>query len=179
MKIQSFTDLNVWREGHYIMNISIIVAIAGSKRVIGRKGGMPWQIPEELKRFKEITTGHPIIMGRKTFESIGRPLPGRTNIVVTRDLEYNPSGVVVLHSLGEAIDQAKKEIGSEEIFIIGGGEIYKQVLPQTDKIYLTYIDKEIEGDTYFPDYSDFKQTSESDWQEHEGTRYKFLELDKS
>jgi len=165
--------------------ISIIVAVAGKKRVIGKEGGTPWYIPEELKRFKEITMGHPIIMGRKTHESIGRALPGRTNIVVTHERDYQAEGCLVVNSLDEAINVAKREMLKQvqhdngEIFIIGGGQIYEQVLPLADKLYLTYVDKEIEGDVFFPDYSEFKRViSESDWQEHQGIRYKFLELER-
>ena len=155
--------------------ISIIVAVAGKKRVIGKKGSLPWYIPQELKRFKEITMGHPIIMGRKTHESIGRVLPGRTNIVITTHPDYLAPGCVVAHSLEDALEKVQ----DEEVFVIGGGEIYKQALPLADKLYLTYIDKEIKGDVFFPDYSEFeKKVYESDWQEHEGLKYKFLELGK-
>lgn len=161
------------------MKISIIVAAAGKKRVIGKKGTLPWYIPQELKRFKEITMGHPIIMGRKTHESIGRVLPGRTNIVITHEPNYQAEGCVVVHSLDEAVEVAQSKEGSEEVFVIGGGEIYKQALPMANKLYLTYVDKEIEGDVFFPDYSEFKKVvAESDWQENEGMRYKFLELEK-
>ena len=139
------------------MKVSIIVAVAGKKRVIGTKGGMPWYIPEELKRFKEITMGHPILMGRKTHQSIGKPLGGRTNIVITRDPAFKEEGVTVVSSLDEALRLAKLALGNDEIFVIGGGEIYKQALPLADKLYLTVIDKEIGGDTFFPDYSDFKR----------------------
>src|SRR3989338_3873203 len=161
------------------MKVSIIVAVAGKKRVIGTKGGMPWYIPEELKRFKEITMGHPILMGRKTHQSIGKPLGGRTNIVITRDPAFKEEGVTVVSSWDEALRLAKLALGNDEIFVIGGGEIYKQALPLADKLYLTVIDKEIGGDTFFPDYSDFKRViSESDWQQSEGFKYKFLELER-
>ena len=160
------------------MKISIIVAIAGKKRVIGKKGGMSWNLPEELKRFKEITTGHPIIMGRKTYESIGKVLPNRTNIIITRDSSFAVEGGIVVNSLDEAFRHASLAQGNNEIFVIGGGQIYQESINMVDKLYLTYIDSEIEGDTFFPDYSQFKQVSESDWQEHEGTRYKFLEFAK-
>ena len=157
--------------------LSIIVAVAGEKRVIGKTGGMAWYILGELKRFKEITMGHPIIMGRKTHESIGKPLPGRTNIIVTHDVIYKAEGCIVVHNLEEALEVAKGKEGNEEIFIIGGGQIYQESIGMVDKLYLTYIDKEIEGDVAFPDYSEFKEIiSESDWQEHEGFKYKFLEL---
>lgn len=158
--------------------VSIIVAAAGKKRVIGKTGGMPWYIPAELKRFKEITMGHPIIMGRKTHESIRRALPGRTNIVITHEPDYQAEGCMVAHSLAEALKLAKAQPGSDEIFIIGGGQIYQEAIGLTNKLYLTYIDKEIEGDVFFPDYPQFKKISESDWQEHEGLRYKFLELER-
>lgn len=159
--------------------ISIIVAIAGKKRVIGKKGSLPWYIPEELKRFRGITSGHPIIMGRKTHESIGRVLPGRTNIVITRDAQYSAPGCSVVHSLDEAIKVAEGKEGSEEIFIIGGGEIYQQALLKADRLYVTVIDKEIEGDVFFPDYSGFKNiVSQSEPQENEGFRYTFLTLEK-
>ena len=157
--------------------VSIIVAAAGKKRVIGKKGSTPWYIPAELKRFKEITMGHPIIMGRITHQSIGKALPGRTNIVITHDPGYLVEGCIVVHSLEEALRQAQGKPGSEEVFIIGGGQIYEQAISLADKLYLTYVDKEIEGDVFFPDYSEFKKkVSESAWQEHEGIRYKFLEL---
>lgn len=166
------------------MKISIIVAFAGKKRVIGKKGGLPWYIPDELKRFKQITMGHPIIMGRKTHESIGKPLPGRTNIVVTHDPQYQSADCIVTHSLEEALRQVYTERsrsaqGHDEIFVIGGGELYKQALPLADKLYLTYIDKEIEGDVFFPDYAEFKKIiHKSEWQYHKDLRYKFLELER-
>ncbi len=167
--------------------VSIIVAVAGKKRVIGIKGGMPWYIPQELKRFKEITMGHPIIMGRKTFESIGKALPGRINIVITRDAAYTKEGIMVVHSLEKALQVTSHAQGSDEVFIIGGGEIYeqalsfrnKQALPLVGKLYLTIIDKEIEGDTFFPDYSDFKKVVyESEEQQSDGFKYKFLDLER-
>jgi len=159
--------------------ISIIVAIAGKKRVIGTKGGMPWYIPEELKRFKEITMGHPIIMGRKTHESIGKALPGRTNIIITSNLAYQAKGCIVVHDLNEAFKMTQGKPGDNEVFIIGGGQIYKEVLPRTDKLYLTVIDKEIKGDVFFPDYSEFKKViRQSEEQKSDGFKYKFLELER-
>ncbi len=155
------------------------MAVAGKKRVIGKKGGLPWYIPQELKRFKEITMGHPIIMGRKTHESIGKVLPGRTNIVVTRGKGKGEREVIIVNSLEDAVRRARKSPGSEEIFIIGGGQIYQEAINLADKLYLTYIDKEIKGDVFFPDYSEFKKVVyKSNWQEHEGIRYKFLELER-
>lgn len=158
------------------MKISIIAALAGKKRVIGSSNKIPWYIQGELKRFKEITIGHPIIMGRKTHESIGKALPGRTNIVITHDPNYLAEGCVVVHGLEEALRQAQ---GDDECFVIGGGQIYKEALPLADKLYLTYIDKEISGDVYFPDYVDFKKIIyQSDWMESNNLKYKFLELEK-
>lgn len=157
--------------------ISIIVAMA-KNRVIGTENRLPWNIPDELKRFKEITLGHPIIMGRKTHQSIGRVLPGRENLIVTRDQDFKVDGGIVVHSLKEAIEKAQTEPGSDEIFIIGGGEIYKQALPLTDKLYLTIIDKEFEGDTYFPDYSEFKKVLKEEKRETDGFQYTLLELEK-
>lgn len=159
--------------------ISIIVAVAGKKRVIGKAGGMPWYISEELKRFKEITMGHPIIMGRKTHESIGKALPGRTNIVITKDTAYTAEGIKVTHLLEEALEVASTAEGAEEVFIIGGGEIYNQALPLTDKLYITEIEKELDGDVFFPDYSAFKRVVwQSETYESQGIKYRFLELER-
>ncbi len=125
---------------------SIIVAYS-KNGVIGNTGTIPWRLSDDLKRFKTITSGHTIIMGRKTFESIGHALPKRRNIVVTRSKTYKADGIEVANSLQMALDLAK---GDNEVFIIGGGEIYKEALPKVQKIYATIIDKTIEGDTTFP-----------------------------
>lgn len=132
------------------MILSLIVAVAGNG-VIGCAGRMPWHIGEDLRRFKRITTGHPVVMGRKTFESLGRkPLPGRTNIVVSRNPDFTvPDGVRVAGSLEAAV--AKYRDTDEEVFVIGGGEIYRQAVPIADKLYLTRIDASPAGDTYFPE----------------------------
>ncbi len=158
--------------------LSIIVAIAGKKRVIGERGRTPWHIPDELKRFKETTMGHPIIMGRKTHESIGKALPGRTNIVITRKPGYTAAGCIIVHSLDEALRLPSVAQGDGEIFVIGGGQIYQEAIKLADKLYLTYIDKEIEGDVFFPDYSDFKVVWQSEEQESQGFKYRFLELER-
>ena len=129
--------------------ISIIVAHA-KNRVIGKANKLLWHISDDLKRFKTLTTGHPIIMGRKTYESIGKPLPNRTNIIVSRNIN-ELSGCFVYPSLESAIEKVG-EIDKEEIFIIGGGEIYRQALPLADRLYVTKVDLNIEGDTYFPEY---------------------------
>jgi dihydrofolate reductase len=140
--------------------ISLVVAMS-ENRVIGIENRLPWNIPEDLKRFKKITSGHPIIMGRKTFESIGRPLPNRTNIVITRNKDYREEGIVACSSLEEAIEWAGRAPGSDEICIIGGGEIFRQALPIADRIYLTVVQWPFEGDAHFPEFdeSKFKETA--------------------
>ena len=133
------------------MLISAIVAMA-SNRVIGNRGGIPWKIPGEQKKFKEITLGHTVIMGRKTYESIGRPLPGRTNIVITRQSDYRAAGCIVAHDLDSAFQSCPPQ--EDEAFICGGGQLYQESLPVTDRIYLTVLPREVTGDTYFPEISE-------------------------
>ncbi|MEJ2101875.1 MAG: dihydrofolate reductase [Desulfobacterales bacterium] len=137
------------------MKISLIAAMAAN-RVIGRQGIIPWKIPGEQKIFQKITLGHAVIMGRKTFESLAQPLPGRTNIIVTRQTDYRASGCVVVHDLSSAIQCCPED--EEEAFVCGGGQLYDQALPLADRIYLTVILREILGDTYFPDipYAEFR-----------------------
>ncbi len=156
------------------MKISIIVAM-DDKRGIGKGNDLLFKIPEDFKRMKSLTSGHPIIMGRKTFESIGRVLPNRTNIIITRDQSYAVEGAVVVHSLEEALRQAQGKPGSEEIFIFGGGQIFKQALPLVQKLYLTLVKGDFGADTFFPDYSEFPKIihkEEGVWGE-----YKFMFLD--
>jgi dihydrofolate reductase len=132
------------------MTISLIVAMS-KNRVIGKDGKLPWKLPKELRYFKETTEGHPVIMGRKTYESIGRPLPGRKNIILTRQKNLSLAGCSVVDSF----DSALQHVGeNEEVFVIGGGEIYKVALPRADKIHLTVVDAVIEGDAFFPDFDD-------------------------
>jgi dihydrofolate reductase len=131
--------------------ISAIVAMA-SNRVIGNRGDIPWKIPGEQKMFKEITLGHTVIMGRKTYESIGRPLPGRTNVVITRQSGYQADGCIVVHDLNSAIQSCPAE--ENEAFICGGGQLYQEAMSATDRIYLTVLSREVEGDTYFPEISE-------------------------
>lgn len=130
--------------------ISIIAAVACGG-VIGGGNSLLWHISEDLKRFKAITSGHPVIMGRKTFQSLGRPLPNRTNVVVTRDSSFAAEGCIKAGSLTEAIEMFAPE---QEIFIIGGGQIYSQAMPLADKLYVTYVDARFDGDTYFPEVDD-------------------------
>ena len=137
------------------MLISLIVAMA-SNRVIGDRGEIPWKIPGEQKMFKEITMGHTMIMGRKTNEAIGRALPGRTNIVITRQTDYAASDCIVVHDLKSALASCPSD--ENEAFIIGGGQIYHETISSADRIYLTVLSRAVRGDTYFPKFcaSDFK-----------------------
>jgi dihydrofolate reductase len=139
------------------MGIAIIAAMSRN-RVIGRGGATPWHIPADLRRFRELTLGHTVIMGRRTFESIGRPLAGRSNVVVTGQKNYSREDTLVVHSLEEAIASSTRE---NELFICGGSEIYRQALPLCSKIYLTVVDLDIEGDRYFPPVpiDDFREVS--------------------
>jgi dihydrofolate reductase len=132
--------------------ISIVVAVSRNG-IIGRDGDMPWRLSTDLKRFKALTLGKPVIMGRKTFQTIGRPLPGRPNIVITRDRAFHAEGVRTAYSLDEAIDVAAtliEEGGAPEICIIGGGEIYRQSLGNADRLYVTHVETNVDGDTSFP-----------------------------
>lgn len=159
--------------------ISLFAAL-NNRRVIGKNNELIYLIPEDLKRFKALTMGHPIIMGRKTFESIGRVLPGRKNIVITRQKDFSFPGAVIVDSLEEALKEAKKEENLEEIFVIGGGEIYKQALSSAYRLYLTLVDDNTDGDTFFPDYSEFTKTisEERHVDEKTGLTYSFLTLEK-
>jgi dihydrofolate reductase len=129
------------------MKLSAIVAMA-SNRVIGANNQLPWRLPADLARFKRVTMGHTLVMGRKTYESIGRPLPGRTMIVVTRQPDFAPPGVKVAHSVDEALALAR---GDDEVFIAGGAELYAQTIGRLDRLYLTRIEREVPGDTRFPE----------------------------
>ena len=143
------------------MRIALVVAMA-ENRVIGADGGLPWRLSSDLKYFKQVTMGKPIVMGRKTFASIGRPLPGRDNIVITRSAGFEADGVRVAGDVASALSLAHtlaKEKGANEICIIGGGEIYRQTLPMADRVYLTEVHMTVEGDTVFPDLDP------SDWRE--------------
>jgi dihydrofolate reductase len=139
------------------MIISLIVAMDES-RGIGLKAGLPWYLPADLKHFKSITMGHYLIMGRKTYETIGRPLPGRTMIVLTHNPEYQADGCIIAHSLESALELARLG-GEEEVFVIGGGEIFAQALDRADKIYLTKVHATLTADVFFP------KLSTTDWEE--------------
>lgn len=160
------------------MKISLIVAI-DSNGVIGSDNGLPWHLPADLQHFKRTTMGKPILMGRKTWESLGRPLPGRTNIVITRDSGYQAAGCVVVNSIDAALQAAGEQ---DEVMVIGGAEFYRQVLPRADTLYLTRIHETFSGDTFFP------ELNEADWREVERSDqaadeknphdYSFIRLDR-
>jgi dihydrofolate reductase len=137
------------------MRLSIIAALS-SNNVIGRDNQVPWHLSTDLKRFKSLTMGHHLIMGRKTFDSIGKPLPGRTNVVITRSAEFVAEGVTVVHSLEEGIRLASST-GDSEPFIAGGGEIYELAIHRADTMYLTRVHVEVEGDAHFPDFDDVSE----------------------
>ena len=158
--------------------ISLVVA-CGRNNVIGSGGRIPWHVPADLKQFKSLTMGKPIIMGRKTYQSIGKPLPGRTNIVITRDREFAAEGIQIAGSLNAALEQAGA-LG-DEIMIIGGGQIYEAALPMAKRIYMTRIELEPQGDVFFPTIED------ADWkttllEEHTASgdvpAFSFLQLDR-
>ena len=153
------------------MTITLVVA-AGRNGVIGRDGGLPWHLPEDLAHFKRVTMGGTMVMGRKTYEAIGRPLPGRRSVVVTRQHGWTPEGVTVVHSLDDALDACADE---PEVFVIGGGEIFRQVLDRADRVELTRVDQTPEGDVTFPplDPAQWRQTSR---EEREGLA--FLRYDR-
>lgn len=137
--------------------VSVIAALA-KNRVIGIENRLPWRLPEDLAHFKALTLNHPILMGRKTFESLGRPLPGRTNIVITRNVDYRRDGCLVADSIPAAIALCED---ADEVFFIGGAELYAQVIPLADRLYLTEVDVDAQGDAWFPDYdrSAFREIS--------------------
>lgn len=134
----------------------------GLNRVIGRDNDLPWRLPEDLKRFKQVTMGKPVVMGRKTYESIGQPLAGRHNIVVTGNRHFRASGCTVVHSIKEALDAAGD---AEEVMIIGGARLYEQFLPLAERLYLTLIKESFDGDVYFPEISE-EEWEPVSWQEY-------------
>ncbi|WP_425542113.1 type 3 dihydrofolate reductase [Bowmanella denitrificans] len=140
------------------MRVSLIAAMA-ENRVIGKDNAMPWHLPADLQHFKQVTLGKPVVMGRKTFESIGRPLPGRHNIVISRDTDFKADGITVVSSPELAV-QVAQQGETEELMVIGGGAIYRHFLPLCTRLYITDIDLLVEGDTSFPDYM-----AEAEWRE--------------
>ena len=160
------------------MIISLIAAM-DKNRVIGKNNALPWHLPADLKHFKELTIGKPIIMGRKTFASIGKPLPKRTNIILTRDHDLHAEGCIIAHSLDDAIKAAGNV---EEIVVIGGAEIFKQFLPHAQKMYLTTIDAAFDGDIKFPewDHAEWKETMREEYYPDKNNKYHhcFLVLER-
>ena len=170
------------------MRLSLIVAMA-KNRTIGLDGAMPWHVPEDLKFFKRVTMGHPVIMGRKTYQSIGAALPGRTNIVVTRNKDFEAADADVVHDLSEALTKAKatEELWRpdgrrEEIFVIGGADIYGQALPEAQRIYMTEVHQEHPGDAFFPELAEgeWKETDRQDRDPEtpDGSAYSLVILDR-
>lgn len=153
------------------MRISLIVAMAAN-RVIGRAGQLPWHLPGDLARFKRLTMGYPLIMGRKTFESIGRALPGRRTIVLSRQADYRAAGCRVVNGLDEAL---KLVWDDDEVFICGGEEVYRQALPLAQRIYLTELDRAVAGDSFFPEIPEhFLAIEEQRIEEEESYRFSIL-----
>ena len=155
--------------------ISLLVAMA-QNRVIGKDNQLPWHLPEDLAYFKRVTMGHPIVMGRKTFESIGRVLPGRQNVIVTRNPHFSHEGCLVLHSIEEIINFANNYNG--EVFVIGGAEIFKEILPYADRLYITKIVHTFSGDAFFPvfDEAEWKLVSSEKGLKNEKNPYDYTFL---
>lgn len=159
------------------MKLSLICAMA-SNGIIGRNNGLPWKLPEDLKYFKTTTMGYSIIMGRKTWESIGQPLPGRTSIVVTRDSDYVAEGAKVVHSIQDALRLAESIAiidGTEEAFVIGGAALYATAMPIAERFHLTRVHAEVEGDTVISDFdeSEWREVSRDDFQRNEANPFDY------
>ncbi|RXF03381.1 type 3 dihydrofolate reductase [Pseudoalteromonas phenolica O-BC30] len=157
-----------------------MIAAMANDRIIGDDNQMPWHLPADLQHFKRVTMDKPVVMGRKTFESIGRPLPGRRNIVITRNTSYQAEGIEVVSSPEAALALLE---GTSEVMIIGGGNIYGQFLTLAERLYLTFIDLDVEGDTQFPDYSKDNNWSEVESESHQPDErnkygYTFVTLQK-
>lgn len=157
----------------------ILIAGIGRNRELGIGGELAWRLKADLKHFKELTTGHPIIMGRKTFDSIGKPLPSRVNIVVTRDTNWSHEGVVVVHSLEKAFSYSH-ELGTNKMFVIGGGEIYAQALPFATHLELTHIEaEEPRATVFFPPFKEmFNEVHRTDTYEEAGVRFYFSRFER-
>jgi len=157
--------------------ISIIAAVA-TNNAIGKNNKLLWQIPEDLKHFQQVTSGHPVIMGQKTFESIGKILPGRVNIILSNDKSFKATGALIASTLDDAVKLASQR-DSKEIFIIGGGSVYHQTIDIADRLYLTTVIGDFDADTFFPEYkTKFKKIAQSDLMQFGNYRYRFLILNK-
>ena len=158
-----------------------MIAALSRNRVIGRNNSLPWHLPEDLKHFKRVTMGKPLLMGRKTFESIGRALPGRTNIVLTRQPAFAAPGIVVVTDPQQALQLAQAET-AEELMVIGGEEIYRLMLPMSSRLYLTEVDVQVEGDAYFPEFdpAQWRQLRREDFSAGNagGNSYSFVLLER-
>ncbi|GAB4144421.1 MAG: dihydrofolate reductase DfrA [Patescibacteria group bacterium] len=163
--------------------ISMIAAVGEGNRVIGNnkaekaRDQIPWRIPKDSRYFASTTKGHAVIMGRTTYESMGKPLPERTNFVVTTNPEFEASGCIICGSIEEAIQKASK-IEPEEVFIVGGGHIYSSAIKMADRLYITVVQGNYDGDAFFPDYSEFKKVISSIPDEDNGYKFTFLILEK-
>lgn len=157
--------------------LSLIVAIAHDQ-VIGVNNTLPWHLPEDLKRFRALTMGHHIIMGRKTYDSLGRLLPGRTTVIVTRNQDYKVEGALVAHSLTEAIALCKND---DEVFVIGGAELYQDALKFANKLYITQIDLKVEGDAFFPqfDSAEWQETLREAHTSAQGLSFSYINLERA
>lgn len=151
--------------------ISGIVAV-GQNQVIGKDNRLPWHLPADLKHFKNVTMGRPILMGRKTYESIGKPLPGRCNVIITSDETYQAPGCVIANSISMALTSVSY---SEEVFVIGGAGLFQQMLPQIERLYLTIIHHQFDGDTFFPplDWSEWKEDEHEDHKPDKENKYSY------
>ena len=170
-KIKNKNLKNKFKKMH--QTISLIAAV-GKNLVIGNENKLIWKIPNDLKRFRELTSGKSVIMGRKTFESIGKPLPNRKNIIITRDKNYSAQGCIVVHSAKEAINFA----GEGEVMVIGGAQIYKLFLPTASKMYLTLVDKNFDGDAYFPRWKDSEWKITFEENHDEEFKYSFVNFER-
>lgn len=166
------------------MRISLIVAMA-KDRTIGARGGLPWHLPGDMKHFKTLTFGKPVVMGRKTFQSIGRPLPERPNVVISRNGMFKPAGVALCASIDDALDDAERmayEVGADEVMVIGGARVYRDTLAVASRIYMTEVLCEPHGNVFFPELNadDWVETERRDGQRGEGDDYdyNFVTLDK-
>lgn len=156
--------------------LSIIAAIA-ENRAIGKDNKLLWHIKKDFLFFKNKTTGHVLLMGQKTYDSIGKPLPNRTTIVISNNMDFNPEGVIICRTLEDGIEKARL-IEKDEVFICGGGSVYAQTIDLADKLYLTVVEGNFEADTFFPDYSMFRNIVSASEDSEEKYKFKFLELTK-